>query len=356
MLRRLREAFRPKPALALQIRALEEMLVLTPTAFELAVCDLLTEMGFGHVKRVGGAGDLSVDIVARDEKGRSVAVQCKRYVPGNRVGSRDVQQFIGMTVTHHKTDRKLYVTTSGFTAAAAELGRKHGVELIDGDRLTRLLLEHRGVPPPPEPSDAQPNITELLDLAAAGVIDLDRIDFQLDPSVLAELPATSDEELEALQLLNEEEARAAGLPFASAKFNPAAGSAPPIDCWRCGGTLSWDFNFGGYHCPGCGRRVAYDGTDFRVINSGDASSSPTPPTKQASRPVVPEPPVLPFTRPDGSHGLMAPPLEPLKTCENCGNAMETVWSLPGYHCWSCGRGEMYLDATTLQVLTRGARQ
>jgi len=66
MLRKLREAFRPRPALDLQIRALEEMLVLTPQAFELAVCDLLRDMGFRGIRRVGGAGDLGVDITARD--------------------------------------------------------------------------------------------------------------------------------------------------------------------------------------------------------------------------------------------------------------------------------------------------
>ena len=64
------------------------MLLLTPSAFELAICDLLTEMGFRSVQRVGGAGDLSVDITARDEKGHKTAVQCKRYAPENRVDSR----------------------------------------------------------------------------------------------------------------------------------------------------------------------------------------------------------------------------------------------------------------------------
>lgn len=36
--------------------------------------------------------------------------------------------------------------------------------------------------------------------------------------------------------------------------------------------------------------------------------------------------------------------------------METVWSLPGYHCWACGRGEIYIDATTLQILHPSEQQ
>lgn len=355
MLRRLRNAFKPKPQLALRVRALEEMLLLTPSAFELAICDLLTEMGFRSVHRVGGAGDLSVDITASDEKGRKTAVQCKRYAPENRVNSRDVQQFIGMTVTHHRAERKLYVTTSGFTAAASELGRKHKIELIDGLALSELLLEHRGAIPERELVSGQPSLRELLDLAAAGVIDLDKIEFQIDPAELEEFGTVSDEELLELQQLDESEARAAGLPFASPNFNPAAGDAAPIDCHRCGGTMEWDFSYGGYHCASCGRRVAFDGNDFRVINTGNVNQGPHAPQAPPIH-ATPTPAALPFTAPDGSQWMMAPPLEMQKTCANCGNAMETVWSLPGYHCWFCNRGEIFIDASTLNVLHPGDRQ
>lgn len=363
MLKRLRDSFKRRPALELQIRTLEEMLILTPAAFELAVCDLLADMGFRSVKRVGGAGDLSVDITARDERGKSVGVQCKRYAPGNRVGSRDVQQFIGMTVTHHKVDRKLYVTTSGFTRSAVDLARKHGIELVDGDKLTRLLLEQRGAPTESPASEGEQSITELLELAAAGVIDMDKINFQLDPSVLAEIPELTEEELAEMQEWNESDARAGGVPYASSTFNAGGDTAAPIDCFRCGGTMTWDTRYGGYHCPNCGRRVAFDGTDFRVINTGDATAPAAergphqvPAGPQQVSPQGYTTPALPYTAPDGSQWLMAPPLDMAKVCENCGQTMEAVWSLPGYHCWSCGRSEMYADATTLTVLTPGAQQ
>jgi hypothetical protein len=71
-------------------------------------------------------------------------VQCKRYAPGSRVGSKDMQAFIGMMAVHHRADSGIFVTTSGYTAPAIELGTKHGLTLIDGPRLAELIDEvHR---------------------------------------------------------------------------------------------------------------------------------------------------------------------------------------------------------------------
>src|SRR5262249_5895869 len=64
-----------------ELRTLKQMMLLTPTEFEFAVGDLMAEMGFRRVSRTGGAGDLAVDLTARDREGRTVAVQCKRYNP-----------------------------------------------------------------------------------------------------------------------------------------------------------------------------------------------------------------------------------------------------------------------------------
>jgi restriction system protein len=123
----------------LRLRRFESLLALTPSQFEAAVGDLLRDQGFRDMKHVGRAGDLAADLRCRDGKGRSVVVQCKRYAPGVRVGSADVQAFIGMVTVHHQAERGIFVTTSEFTAPAARLAREHGIELIDGRRLTRLV-------------------------------------------------------------------------------------------------------------------------------------------------------------------------------------------------------------------------
>lgn len=123
----------------LRVKTIGELLMLNPAQFEEAIATLLRDHGYGSVERVGRSGDLGVDLTCRDREGRSVAVQCKRYGPGRRVGSKDLQLFIGMTVVHHRVERGVYVTTSSFTQPAADLAKRHRIELIDGERLARLL-------------------------------------------------------------------------------------------------------------------------------------------------------------------------------------------------------------------------
>lgn len=118
MFERLRGAFKGRPALELRVRELRTLLLLTARAFEAAVADLLTEAGYTKVKVSGGPGDLAADITCRDPEGRRVIVQCKQYAVGRTVGSKEIQQFVGMAFTHHKADRGVYVTTAGYTAPA----------------------------------------------------------------------------------------------------------------------------------------------------------------------------------------------------------------------------------------------
>lgn len=125
-------------------RSLDELRLLSPTQFELFVAQLLRDLGYQQVKHTGGPGDLSVDILCRDGEGRLTAVQCKRYGPNHRVGSPEVQQFIGMITVHHHAERGMYVTTSGFTQPAINLARQHDVTLIDGVALTAQLRRTYG--------------------------------------------------------------------------------------------------------------------------------------------------------------------------------------------------------------------
>jgi restriction endonuclease Mrr len=62
------------------LNSLGALLALTPTQFEEIVCKLLaTIKGLYSVKRVGGSGDLVADIIARNNHGELVVIQCKRY-------------------------------------------------------------------------------------------------------------------------------------------------------------------------------------------------------------------------------------------------------------------------------------
>ncbi|MEU6807793.1 restriction endonuclease [Streptomyces sp. NPDC046831] len=104
-------------------------------AFEQAVAALCRRDGCVDVEVVGGAGDLGADVLAVAPDGRRVVVQCKRYCDSNRVGSQDLQRFGGTCYTVHEADVAVVVTTSDFTAPAAEYAAQCGIVCVDGQAL-----------------------------------------------------------------------------------------------------------------------------------------------------------------------------------------------------------------------------
>jgi hypothetical protein len=62
--------------------ALDEILALDSTSFEFFTADLLRRDGCTRVRRVGGAGDLAADNLARLPDGRKLLVQDKFYAQG----------------------------------------------------------------------------------------------------------------------------------------------------------------------------------------------------------------------------------------------------------------------------------
>ena len=68
-----------------------------------------------------------------------MVVQCKRYAPGYKISSPEIQMFIGMQRVQHRTERAIFVTTSDFTAPARKLAQRHGIMLIDGRELTAYI-------------------------------------------------------------------------------------------------------------------------------------------------------------------------------------------------------------------------
>ncbi|MFJ3582977.1 restriction endonuclease [Streptomyces sp. NPDC090127] len=103
--------------------------------FEHAVAALCARDGCSTVEVVGGAGDLGADVVAVTLDGLRVVLQCKHYAEDNRVGSQDLQRFGGTCFTIHEADVAVLVTTSSFTAPAAEYAATCGIVCVDGDGL-----------------------------------------------------------------------------------------------------------------------------------------------------------------------------------------------------------------------------
>jgi restriction system protein len=119
----------------------------SPKFFENLVLDLLVAMGYGGSRQdaeaVGRSGDGGIDgIVKQDKLGLdTVYVQAKKWdssVPGDRIRS-----FAG-SLEENKATKGIFITTSSFSEGAKKsveaLGKK--IILIDGEKLTQLMIEH----------------------------------------------------------------------------------------------------------------------------------------------------------------------------------------------------------------------
>ncbi|WP_078489688.1 restriction endonuclease [Streptomyces bikiniensis] len=125
-----------------------------PDGFEHTVAALCARDGCTPVEVVGGAGDLGADVIATSVDGRRVVLQCKQYAEDHRVGSQDLQRFGGTCFTVHGADVAVVVTTSSFTAPAAEYAATCGIVCVDGEALAAWT--DRLAPPPWEALPVDP--------------------------------------------------------------------------------------------------------------------------------------------------------------------------------------------------------
>jgi len=134
----------------LRSEVLERVLKVTPARFEQLVVDLLVGMGDGGSRAdagraIGKTNDGGIDgIIDEDKLGLDVIyIQAKRYDPDNAVGSAALREFVGSLVGQG-ANKGVFVTTSSFSKQAKAFVRQvtHRIILIDGEELSRLLVEH----------------------------------------------------------------------------------------------------------------------------------------------------------------------------------------------------------------------
>ena len=125
---------------------LELLSAVSPSFFETIVLDLLHRMGYGanrtDLQRVGGSGDEGIDgIISLDRLGlEKVYVQAKRWQ--SSVGRPELQAFYG-ALAGQKSKKGVFITTSSYTAQALQFAKSvEGIVLIDGSRLTELMIDH----------------------------------------------------------------------------------------------------------------------------------------------------------------------------------------------------------------------
>ena len=163
-----------------------------------------------------------------------------------RVDSRDVQQFIGMTVTHHRAERKLYVAPSGFTAAASELGRKrqdraHRWSLRSRSCCSSIAARFRSA----NLCLGQPSLRGASRIASCGRCDRPRQDGEprltRRNSKISELFPTRSCSSSNSSTSLKRVPRAYRLSRRTSILRRE--NAVPIDCRRYGGTMEWDFSY-----------------------------------------------------------------------------------------------------------------
>jgi restriction system protein len=125
---------------------LELLGAVSPSFFETIVLDLLHRMGYGanraDLQRVGGSGDEGIDgIISLDRLGlEKVYAQAKRWQ--SSVGRPELQAFYG-ALAGQKAKKGVFITTSSYTAQALLFAKSvEGIVLIDGSRLTELMIDH----------------------------------------------------------------------------------------------------------------------------------------------------------------------------------------------------------------------
>jgi len=126
---------------------LEKIAQAPPAFFEDLVLDLLHALGYGasedDLERVGHSGDGGIDgVISLDKLGfERVCVQAKRWQ--GSVGRPEVQGFYG-ALAGRRARKGVFITTSSFTREAREFASQlaESIVLIDGTRLTSLMIEH----------------------------------------------------------------------------------------------------------------------------------------------------------------------------------------------------------------------
>ena len=128
---------------------LGEILALSPRFFEQLVVDLMVAMGYGGSGQEAGqttrySSDGGIDgIIKEDKLGLdSIYLQAKRYTD-KTVGRPEIQSFAG-ALDLYKARKGVFITTSDFSREAQEyVGQiEKRIVLIDGARLTALMIEH----------------------------------------------------------------------------------------------------------------------------------------------------------------------------------------------------------------------
>lgn len=118
-----------------------------PYQFEHMMVRLLSNMGYkgtnGQSLVTQKSNDGGIDgIINEDPLGlQTIYIQVKRYAENNVVGSPEIDGFSG-ALRRKRADRGVFITTSSFTSGAKEAARQLNIALVDGEKLSNLMIQY----------------------------------------------------------------------------------------------------------------------------------------------------------------------------------------------------------------------
>lgn len=123
---------------------LTEVLNQSPAFFEQLVVDLMKAMNYGEGFVTKYSGDDGIDgIIHEDKLGFNlIYIQAKRWKPDVTIGKPELQKFAGAMMGPPKVEEGLFITTAKFSPKAKEYANAQHIILVDGKKLTELMIEH----------------------------------------------------------------------------------------------------------------------------------------------------------------------------------------------------------------------
>ncbi|MER7209457.1 restriction endonuclease [Streptosporangium sp. NPDC000239] len=116
--------------------ALPTLDMMSPTAFEWAVRDLMARDGIA-ARHVGQRGDKVADVIGRDRGGYVIVAQCKHTTTAAKVGARVIYEVNGTAHPVHGADVAVVVTNGSFTRGARRTADDFRIHLIGREELRR---------------------------------------------------------------------------------------------------------------------------------------------------------------------------------------------------------------------------
>ncbi|WP_414838279.1 restriction endonuclease [Candidatus Nanosalina sp. VS9-1] len=111
--------------------------------FEEIVGNVWSERGW-ETQVTRSSNDRGIDIVAEKQHPyyQKILIQAKRYSAGNKVGSKEIQQYYSLKDQEDNVDQVLIITTSSFTKPAERRAQDLNVKLINGEEFLKIYKTH----------------------------------------------------------------------------------------------------------------------------------------------------------------------------------------------------------------------